>query len=329
MSHQDGKSQQKIIANYESLQEAIAWLLPPAVFANMPVRKGSKWKPRLLAIAALLWAFSDHTTLTGRFIQTSNIIKRMFCGQQETGSSYRGFMKMLSKWQPQILTRVISTLRTRMEQEFPKQFQVAGFTLFAVDGSRVETPRTKSNQRAYSAQRKRKATKKSKPSQSTPKVRHRKKQHRKKQHRKKRRKKVKKQSAASIKKKANTTQMWLTLLWHVGTGLPWSWQSGAADSSERHQLLGMLAEMPENSLITADAGFVGYDFWQAILEANHNFVIRVGANVRLIKRLGYAREQNQRVYLWPDQEARKKRPPLVSYIQADIRASQTSQPFCS
>jgi len=107
------------------------------------------------------------------------------------------------------------------------------------------------------------------------------------------------------------THMWLTLLWHVGTGLPWSWRSGASDSSERHHLLDMLGEMPENSLMTADAGFVGYEFWKTLRDANHDFVIRIGSNVKLIKTLGYAREYDHTVYLWPDKAARKKMPPLV------------------
>jgi hypothetical protein len=73
----------------------------------------------------------------------------------------------------------------------------------------------------------------------------------------------------------------------------------------------MLAELPEKSLITADAGFVGYDFWRAILDAGHNFVIRVGANVRLIRKLGYARQHDHTVYLWPNEAAKKQQRPLV------------------
>lgn len=73
----------------------------------------------------------------------------------------------------------------------------------------------------------------------------------------------------------------------------------------------MLDELPDNAMVTADAGFVGYDFWKSILNADKNFLIRVGANVKLIKQLGYARENGSTVYLWPDQAARKKEPPLV------------------
>ena len=105
--------------------------------------------------------------------------------------------------------------------------------------------------------------------------------------------------------------MWLTLFWHVGTGLPWAWRTGPSDSSERQHLQEMLAELPENTLITADAGFMGYEFWRAVMEAGHSFVIRAGANVRLLKKLGYAREYDQTIYLWPKGVAKKELPPLV------------------
>ena len=76
-------------------------------------------------------------------------------------------------------------------------------------------------------------------------------------------------------------------------------------------MLEMLGILPENSLIVADAGFVGYDNWRAVEEAGHSFVIRVGANVKLLKKLGYARESAGRVYLWPDAAGKKKQPPMV------------------
>ena len=63
--------------------------------------------------------------------------------------------------------------------------------------------------------------------------------------------------------------------------------------------------------MTSDAGFVGYDFWKAILDTNHDFMIRIGANVKLIKQLGYAREYDHIVYLWSVKVAKKKMSPLV------------------
>ena len=100
-------------------------------------------------------------------------------------------------------------------------------------------------------------------------------------------------------------------MWHVPTGLLWDWKTGPVDSSERAQMLEMLPFLPENALITADAGFVGYDYWRAIEDAGHAFVIRVGSNVKLLKELGYARAHANRVYLWPDKARKGKQPPLV------------------
>ncbi len=40
-------------------------------------------------------------------------------------------------------------------------------------------------------------------------------------------------------------------------------------------------------------------------------MIRVGENVKLLKKLGYVRERSGLVYLWPDRMAAKDLPPLV------------------
>jgi len=75
--------------------------------------------------------------------------------------------------------------------------------------------------------------------------------------------------------------------------------------------MAMVPELPAHALLVADAGFVGYDLWQTLLTARHHFVIRVGANVRLLRQLGWTREHAQVVYLWPEHAARKLQPPLV------------------
>jgi hypothetical protein len=212
---------------------------------------------------------------------------------------------MLRKWHVELQLAIIPHVRTQMREVLPGQWEIAGYVVFAGDGSRIELPRTESLEEAFSPRRK----KHEKKNRSKCKRGRKAKNSAKRKAAKARR--AKKQSAASIAKKANSPQMWLTLLWHVGSGLPWAWRTGSSDSSERGHLAEMLPELPENSLITADAGFIGYDFWKTILDGGHHFVIRVGANVRLIKQLGYARQYEHTVYLWPDAKTKKKQPPLV------------------
>jgi len=100
--------------------------------------------------------------------------------------------------------------------------------------------------------------------------------------------------------------LWVTSIVHLPTGVPWSWRFGRSDASERHQLCALVPTLPERSLLMADAGFVGYDVWEALLKDRH-FVIRLGSNVQLYA--DYKVETNFEeglVYLWPKSEPEKK-----------------------
>ena len=99
----------------------------------------------------------------------------------------------------------------------------------------------------------------------------------------------------------------------MGLKLPWCWKTGPSNSSEREHLIELIGsqEFPKNTLFCGDAGFTGYEFWNAILEQGHHFLVRVGGNVRLLKNLAHARRGNGIVCLWPNAVARKKQSPIV------------------
>jgi hypothetical protein len=112
-------------------------------------------------------------------------------------------------------------------------------------------------------------------------------------------------------KKKTGPQLFLTTLWHMGTGLPWDYRIGPGTASERHHLREMLTDLPAQSLIVADAGFTGYDLLRGIGQAGHSFLVRVGSNVHLLEKLGYVEWQGPTtVYLWPKQQ-HDKQPPVV------------------
>jgi hypothetical protein len=111
-------------------------------------------------------------------------------------------------------------------------------------------------------------------------------------------------------KERTAPQLFLTTLWHMGLGLPWDYRIGPGTASERRHLEAMLPTLPSNALLVADAGFVGYDLCRRIIDAGQSFLLRVGANVHLLKELGFAQiENSQTVYLWPTD--RQDQPPLV------------------
>ena len=109
-------------------------------------------------------------------------------------------------------------------------------------------------------------------------------------------------------------QVVLTTLVHLGSQLPWAWRTGAARASERDQLRLMLEELPADSMLVMDAGFVGFDLIKTILAQGpgRSILLRVGSNVRLLRGLGLvAREHDGIVYLWPAEARRREMTPLV------------------
>jgi len=335
MSHQDHGLGQKFSVNHGSLREAIDWLLCSEMFSNISFRKGCCWTPLTLVATVLLWTWGSGRNVTDRFLAARKIITKAFRLQDEL-PSYQAFMKILRLWSCELLLAVKCRFHAKMEEELPDHFRVAGFVVLAVDGSRINLPRTESNQEAFSAARKSGRRTSSGNSAASKAARGRKTRARKsrtkgsgknsarkpkaarKQPLKKQRaaeKRAAKKSGAGAKKSSRSSddrpQMWLTMMWHVGTGLPWDWRRGPADSSEREDMLSMIEKLPAGSLVTADAGFVGYEYWKALVNSGRHFVIRVGANVRLLKNLGYFRRKKDLVYLWPDRAAKDKQEPLV------------------
>lgn len=103
-------------------------------------------------------------------------------------------------------------------------------------------------------------------------------------------------------------QIFQTTLQHVGTGLPWDFRLGPGTDSERRHLEEMLAALPENTLLTADAGFISYQLCWQLTEANQGFLLRIGGNKTLIDDLDENETRENIVSFWPDKE--QSRPPL-------------------
>lgn len=106
-------------------------------------------------------------------------------------------------------------------------------------------------------------------------------------------------------------QALLTCLLHLASGALWGYRIGPARASERGHLRSMRDLLPDSSLLLADAGFAGYDLLRGLHDSGRFFLLRVGGNVRLLRKLGYAKESDATVYLWPDHARRDRQPPLV------------------
>lgn len=283
MPHQDPPRPTGPAAHHQDLKAVLDWLTADVDFAAVRFRGSCTWSPRGLACTAVLWAWSDEATLVDRFAAARKIALVSLGLDEPTAASYQAFTELLRAWTATLVLALIVALRRRLREDLAARFTVAGFVAFGVDGSRLQLPRTASNEGRFAAPPKRPSKSKSKDPADE----------------------------AARRKKADSPRLWLTTTFHLGTGLPWDWRAGPTDSSERQHLRQMLAELPAEALVVADAGFVGYETWEAIRSGGRHLLVRVGANVRLLKGLGSARERDGLVYLWPDRQAASGEPPLV------------------
>lgn len=290
---QQGSSRKKVVrdtVHLDFLRKAMEWVVDERIFQDVKTHGNTKWIAKELVMLAVLWVWSEKSQLTAAFGEAIVWSKRLI-GRAAVGS-YQALTSALVTHGGQLVPLLWNRLQRLMEEVGKEHWRIGLWLPLAVDGSRASTPRTKANEKAFRAANYGKSNSA--------------------KYRKKKSKNKRKKNRA--KAETVTPQIWLTLLWHMGLRLPWSWKMGPSDSSERGHFQEMLMQQsfPENTLFCGDAGFTGYDFWKSIMDRGHHFLIRVGANVRLLTKLGYyARECNGIVYVWPDSAARKQQPPLV------------------
>ena len=222
------------------------------------------WTPRLIVICAILMVWSGAQTLKDRFADARLATIAMYSSRRRPGKTAEGFIAILCKHSAALLKLVCQALRQAVQEIAGPYWTLEGWLVFAADGTRVECPMTRANEKAFGCAGKGKTT----------------------------------------------PQQFLTVLLHLGTGLPWGWIRGHSRSSERRHLGRMVKLLPPKSMLVADAGFTGYELLRSVMAAGAQFLIRVGSNVRLLKKLGYkVREYDGIVYLWP--EKKRNQPPLM------------------
>lgn len=273
---------------WEQLVLAVTFLRKE-MFAHLHRHGNSRWQPLTLAMLAVLWSWgTSDQTLDGRFQVAAGLVAS-WCDSVYVFTTYKGFIGALARWNDELLAIVQQALQRQMQTLLCWN----GRPMFGIDGTKVGVPWTDSTDRVLGQQTLR--------------------------GRKKKKNKKKRGGAAAKPKSANSQahqevrpQLLLTLVWHMTSGLPWSWKSSPVSGSERDDARGLLPSLPARSILVCDAGFTGYELWQEIIAANHDFVIRIGSNVKLLKNLGWkVRFRGEFAFLWPEGQQQAGAAPLV------------------
>lgn len=224
----------------------------------------TRWSFSKLLIACVLMSWHEGQTLTSRFEHVREILAAMFPGWVSP-ASYTGYATALARSVGAMIEVLRPVLQYRVCSLAGRNWKIAGWIVFAVDGSRFESPRTLANEAGLGCAGKRK---------TSPQVFH-------------------------------------TTLLHLGTNAIWDFRCGRGTESERRHLEQMMVGLPPDSLITADAGLIGYELCRRLQQHNVSFLLRVAGNITLLAEQMQARVQREgeRVWLWP--QGQMHSPPCV------------------
>ena len=263
----------KTIAHKQSLKSLGKWLFRGKdILGNCQRHGNAKWQANHLIWLALIWSWTESENVTDAFDQAADSCRATFGSVPLT--TYQGFMGALTKWTPTLVPALQGLLQNRMKEIGGDSWRKDDWVPIAFDGSRSTAPRTVSNENAFcspnygqsskaKSRRKKKAVAAAETSSPTPPV-------------------------AAPKKEPQEPQVWITMMWHMGLRLPLTWRLGPTDSSERAHVAEMIAneKFPKKTLFVGDAGFTGHALWSQVIDADQDFLIRVGGNVKLLTEWG-------------------------------------------
>ncbi len=277
----------------KTLFEALLGCLVPAegLFTKDQFHGNIKWTPEQLAQQAVIWAWQETRNVTDAFQMTLEVCRELKI--QKGAKTYTSFIQALDRYRDTWSQQLRQHFQYLAEEVGGRFWRDHGWVLMGFDGSRVTTPRSVSNEQAFCASNYGQG--------KTAK------------YRKKKTKGMRRRQNEKNPPEPPAPQVWITMMWHMSLRLPWSWRLGPSNSSERGHVMEILEqeEFPEDTLFCGDAGFVGYDFWAAILDAEGDFLIRVGANVNLLSETADVKQEGDGIVLcWPKDKMNSGAKPL-------------------
>lgn len=278
----------------DTFSELLSWFVGDVqLFAKESFHGNVKWSPKELICQAFVWAWQEAKNVTDAFDQALEV-----CGQlnlERVAQSYTSFMNALHTYRERFELQIRRRFQELAQDVSGEYWSDDGWVLLGFDGSRATTPRSVSNEQAFCAPNYGKSGKaKTRKKKAAAKI-------------------EAGQRQASKQPHPQVPQTWITMIWHMGLKLPWTWRLGPSNSCERQHVMQMIQQekSPKNTLYCGDAGFVGYPLWQAIVNSRNDFLVRVGANVHLLSEQADILEAGGGIVLcWPKGQMKSGGKPL-------------------
>lgn len=127
-----------------ALRQAIVRFLPPR---GLPLCGKGRWTDRLLVMVMVLLVFSTQSTLKDRFFEARQAVVAMYASRRRPGKTCEGFMAKITRQARRLLACLGPHLRLQTQRLAGAHWRIGRWLAFAVDGTKVDCPRTRDNQR--------------------------------------------------------------------------------------------------------------------------------------------------------------------------------------
>jgi hypothetical protein len=117
-------------------------------------------------------------------------------------------------------------------------------------------------------------------------------------------------------KPGSAPTIYLTTLVLLPLGVVWSWCWGKGTASEHYHLRQLLRTLPRQALLVADACYLGYELFAAILQAPAAFLVRLSSRAYLYTpaQVPLTAWTEGLVYYWPTAAQQQGRPPIPARL---------------
>lgn len=273
--------------NANLLRKGFSSFLSGISFTDLKRHGNSSWSIELLVRQAILWRMSSESNVTDAHDDAKENCQQLFGGY--AAASYQALMNILTVYGAALMNLLMQKFREQVVAD--PASRIAGYFALAVDGSKPSAPRTRSNEQRF-VSRKYGQGKNAKYRKATP----------------GKGRKRKSKEAKENKVTQPVPNVLLTKFWNIALQTPWHWSIGGAETDERGECMKAIKTLkfPKDTLIVADAGFIGYQLWRSFAATKLTFLVRAGSNVHL-----KTKDAAKGLYYYYPSSCKKGDPPIV------------------
>jgi hypothetical protein len=106
-----------------------------------------RWSAKYIVLVWMVMGWSLQGQLTERFREACQFLSQCFARRRRPGESYQGLIKATGRVGPEVFHRFWTCLRPTIPQRLGQAWMWFGWIIFGVDGSRIDAPRTRRNEK--------------------------------------------------------------------------------------------------------------------------------------------------------------------------------------